>query len=537
MEQNAQVYLVGAGPGDPGLMTVRGRELVEQADVLVYDRLVSPRIIAWARPDCERVYVGKTPERHTLPQHEINALLVEKAAPGRTVVRLKGGDPFVFGRGGEEAEELRAHGIPFAVVPGVTSCIAAPAYAGIPVTHRSAASSFTVVTGHEDPAKLSSSLDWEQLAHVGGTLVFLMGMKNLPIIAESLMAYGMADDTPVAVVERGTWPGQRVLTGTLETIAADVLERGFANPSVIVVGSVVALRDELAWFNPRPLAGKTVGITRARHQVSELRSELEELGATVAEFPVSRLTEPSDPAPLAAFVAEPTPVDWVVFTSANGVKTFFRAFEAARSPNAAAASSSAPSTPSVPPAADAGADASLTLPDAAFAGATVVAVGPATAKALAERGVRSVLTPDTFRAEGVADLLRGRLDPHERVLLVRAEDARTVVADMVRERGAELVDVPAYRTVLREDGKKALQDALRAGSLDALTFASSSAVRNTLALLDGDAGLLADVPLFSIGPLTTATMEELGLAPAGEASSSTIGGLVGAVLGSLGGLS
>ena len=374
---------------------------------------------------------------------------------------------------------------------------------------------------------------------MGGTLVFLMGMKNLPIIAESLMAYGMADDTPVAVVERGTWPGQRVLTGTLDTIAADVLERGFANPSVIVVGSVVALRDELAWFNPRPLTGKTVGITRARHQVSELRSELEELGATVAEFPVSRLAEPSDPAPLAAFVAQPTPVNWVVFTSANGVKTFFRAFEAAHGASPAAASPSAHSAPSTSadPAADAGADASLTLPDAAFAGATVVAVGPATAKALAERGVRSVLTPDTFRAEGVADLLRGRLDPHERVLLVRAEDARTVVADMVRERGAELVDVPAYRTVLREDGKEALQDALRTGSLDALTFASSSAVRNTLALLDGDAGLLADVSLFSIGPLTTATMEELGLAPAGEASSSTISGLVGAVLGSLGGLS
>lgn len=515
MEQNAQAYLVGAGPGDPGLMTVRALELVQRADVLVYDRLVSPDVVAQAPATCELVYVGKSPDRHTLAQHEINALLVEKAAPGRTLVRLKGGDPFVFGRGGEEAEELRSHGIPFAVVPGITSCIAAPAYAGIPVTHRGMASSFTVITGHEDPSKLASSVDWEQVAHLRGTLVFLMGMKNLPVIAESLMAYGMPGETPAAVVERGTWPAQRVAVGCLDTIAADAAERGLANPAVIVVGQVAALHDELAWFDPRPLAGKTVGITRARHQASELRTELEALGAAVAEFPVSRLAPPTDPAPLAAAAASRETYDFAVFTSANGVKTFFRACEAA-----------------CPAPADAAPSASSAA--AVLAGAAVIAVGPATAKALATRGVRSAITPDSFCAEGVADLLSGRLGPSERVLLVRAEDARTVVADAVRAAGAELVDVPAYRTVLREDGKDDLLAALRTGSLDALTFASSSAARNTVALLDGDASLLAGVSLFSIGPLTTATMEGLGLAVRAEAGSSTVGGLVGAVLGSLG---
>lgn len=520
MEQNAQVYLVGAGPGDPGLMTVRALELVQRADVLVYDRLVSPLIIEQAPPTCELVYVGKSPDHHTLPQHEINALLVEKAAPGRSVVRLKGGDPFVFGRGGEEAEELQAHGIPFAVVPGVTSCIAAPAYAGIPVTHRGMASSFTVITGHEDPSKLASSVQWEQVAQLKGTLVFLMGMKNLPVIAESLMAYGMPGDTPAAVVERGAWPAQRVVVGCLDTIAADVAERGLANPAVIVVGEVAALHDRLAWFDPRPLAGLTVGITRARHQASELRTQLEALGAAVAEFPVSRLAPPTDPEPLAAVAAAPASYDWAVFTSANGVKTFFRAFEADASADADGEASASAS-----PAYSAA---------AALAGATVLAVGPATAKALATRGVHSVLTPDSFCAEGVADLLSGRLGPNERVLLVRAEDARTVVADAVHAAGAQLVDVPAYRTVLREDGKDDLLAALREGRLDALTFASSSAARNTVALLDGDTSLLAGVPLFSIGPLTTVTMEEMGLEVRAEAASSIVGGLVGAVLGSLG---
>ena len=517
MEQNAQVYLVGAGPGDPGLMTVRALELVQHADVLVYDRLVSPRVVEQAPPPCELVYVGKSPDRHTLPQREINALLVEKAAPGRSVVRLKGGDPFVFGRGGEEAEELRSRGIPFAVVPGVTSCIAAPAYAGIPVTHRGMASSFTVIAGHEDPSKLASSVQWEQVAQLKGTLVFLMGMKNLPVIAESLMAYGMPGDTPAAVVERGAWPAQRVATGCLDTIAADVAECGLANPAVIVVGEVAALHDRLAWFDPRPLAGMTVGITRARHQASELRTELEALGAAVAEFPVSRLAPPTDPEPLAAVAASSETYDWVVFTSANGVKTFFRAFEA----DASAKVDDASEDPAFSAA-------------AALAGATVLAVGPATAKALATRGVHSVLTPDSFCAEGVADLLSGRLGPNERVLLVRAEDARTVVADAVHAAGAQLVDVPAYRTVLREDGKDDLLAALRAESLDALTFASSSAARNTVALIDGDTSLLAGVPLFSIGPLTTATMEDLGLEVRAEAASSTVRGLVGAVLGSLG---
>ncbi len=505
--EEAQVFLVGAGPGDPGLMTLRGKELVEQADVLVYDRLVAPEIIGWVRPECEMIYVGKTPDHHTFKQDEINAILVEKAEPGKKVVRLKGGDPFVFGRGGEEAEELHAHNIPFEVVPGISSSIAAPAYAGIPVTHRKMASSFQVITGHEDPTKLMSALNWEQLAEFKGTLVFLMGMKNLPFIAEVLMAYSKPADTPVAVVEHGTWQNQRVITGTLETIALNVMEAGFTNPAVIVVGEVVTLHDQLKWFTPKPLAGKTVGITRARHQSSVLRDKLEALGATVEEFPVLVLRDPDDTTLLKQAAAQPGTFDWVVFTSANGVKMFFKEL---------AAQENIDLNP--------------------FGKARVIAVGPATAKALEKRGVKSVLTPDSFQAEGVADILKRMLESDQRVLLVRAQEARTVVQDMVNTIGAELVDVPAYKTVLREDFKDALNEALREGKLDALTFASSSAARNTLTLVDGNKELLTSVKLFSIGPLTTQTMEELGIAPTATAVSSTIDGLVGAVANNLGGL-
>lgn len=292
-----RVYLVGAGPGDPGLLTLKGRAAIERADVLVYDRLVSPRLLGYARPDCELVYVGKTPDHHTLPQHKINALLVKKALAGNVVVRLKGGDPFVFGRGGEEAEELRDHGLPYEVVPGVTSAIAAPAYAGIPVTHRDAASSFTVITGHERDGKGTSAIPWGQVARLKGTLVFLMGMENLPRIVDNLVGHGMDPATPAAVVRYGTWPMQRTVCAPLASLEERVGEEGIENPAVIVVGQVAALRGRLSWAERKPLFGKTVVVTRARHQASALASSLEERGAQVLEFPAIEIAPPDRPAP------------------------------------------------------------------------------------------------------------------------------------------------------------------------------------------------------------------------------------------------
>ena len=501
----AQVVLVGAGPGDPGLMTLAGKEAIERADVLVYDRLVSPRLVGYAPAGCELVYVGKTPERHTLPQDRINALLVERARAGKLVVRLKGGDPFVFGRGGEEAEALEEHGIPFAIVPGVTSALAAPAYAGIPLTHRAMASSFTVITGHERPDKLASSIDWEHTAKLQGTLVFLMGMKNLPLIAQNLIAHGKAPDTPAAVVERGTWPAQRVLISTLADVAGEVAARGFANPAVVVVGEVVSLHERLAWFAPGPLGGRTVVVTRARGQASALARLLEERGAAVEEYPMIKIAPPTDPEALVRAAHAFPWFDWTVFTSANGVEAFFAALD------------------------EAGCDA------AGFAGVRAVAVGPGTQRALRQRGVPTVLVPDEFRSEGAEAVLREHVHPGDRVLLIRAEQARAVLPEAIASLGAELIDVPAYRSVPVEDGRASLVEGLRAGRIDAITFASSSTVRNLVALLGRDAVLLDGPALFSIGPVTTETMRECGLALAGQADPCTIEGLADVVCRTLGG--
>lgn len=499
MTEGSQVYLVGAGPGDPGLLTLKGRAAIERADVLVYDRLVSSRLLGYARPDCELVYVGKTPDHHTLPQREINALLVEKALAGNVVVRLKGGDPFVFGRGGEEAEELRAHGISYDVVPGVTSAVAAPAYAGIPVTHRDAASSFTVITGHEHADKSASAIPWEQVARLKGTLVFLMGMDNLGRIAGSLVEHGMDPATPAAVVRYGTWPMQRTVLGTLASIEELVREEGIENPAVIVVGQVAALRERLAWVERKPLFGKTVVVTRARHQASALSSALEERGAQVLEFPAIETVPPTDPRPLGEAVAGIEAYQWVVFTSANGVDAFFA--EAA----------------------------SLRLDARCLARAEVAAIGSGTQAALARHGIVQVHVAREFCAEGLVELLAGKVGARDRVLIARAEDARDVLPRELAKLGATVNDVAAYRTRAVAQGADALADALRAGEVDAVTFTSSSTVTNLLACLDGPA-LLEGVDLYSIGPVTTETLREAGLEPRAQAAEYTIAGLVAALV-------
>jgi uroporphyrinogen III methyltransferase/synthase len=480
------VYLVGAGPGDPGLLTLRGADLLRRADVVVYDRLASPALLEHAPSSAQLISAGKGPGRVELTQDEINELLVEHGRTGATVVRLKGGDPFVFGRGGEEAEALRAAGIPFEVVPGITSATGAAAYAGIPVTHRGMSTHFTVVTGHEDPAKGRSEVDWDALARAGGTLVILMGAGRLSEIAERLIAAGRSADTPVTAVRNGTRPDQQTVRATLGTIA----DAGVRAPSAIVVGEVAAL--DLAWFESRPLFGRTIVVTRAREQASELRTRIERLGAQVIELP--------------AIAIEPLPIEvpalddyaWLVFTSVNGVAAFFDRGLA-----------------------EAGRDAR------ALAGLSVAAIGPGTSRALARYGIRADVVPERFVAESLLDAFPAPGARGARVLLARAEQARDVLPDGLRARGYEVDVLPVYRTVQATPDPVDLER-VRDSAVDAITFTSSSTVDNFCDLV----GILpAPQPVVvSIGPITSATARAHGLRVDAEATEHTIDGLVATLL-------
>ena len=476
------MYLVGAGPGDPGLLTRRGAELLARADVVVHDRLGTADLLDLARPDAERISAGKAPGQVDLTQDEINAVLVEKGRAGLEVVRLKGGDPFVFGRGGEEAEALAAAGVPFAVVPGITSAIGAPAYAGIPVTHRGRSTHFTVVTGNEDPTKDRTDVDWDALARVGGTLVILMGAARIGGIADRLMAAGLPPETPVAAVRNGTRPDQETVRATLATIGA----AGVKAPSAVVVGAVAGL--DLTWFESRPLFGRTIVVTRAREQASELRVRLEHLGATVIELPSIALEEVEFTLPALAEYA------WAVFTSVNGVQAFFdRGLRPA------------------------GLDAR------ALGGVRVAAIGPGTAAALAQRGISVDLLPERFVAESLLDAFPAPEAPGARVLLARAEQARDVLPDGLAARGYAVEVLPVYRTVTAAPDADALTT-VRSGAVAAVTFTSSSTVRNFVDLV----GPLPDPPprVVSIGPVTSDTARELGLTVTAEATEHTIDGLV-----------
>jgi uroporphyrinogen III methyltransferase / synthase len=479
------VYLVGAGPGDPGLMTQRSLELIAAADAVLYDRLIPPGALDGARPDAELRYVGKEPGQPAVPQEEINRQLVALGQAGKRVVRLKGGDPFVFGRGGEEAEALAAAGVAFEVVPGVTAGVAAPAYAGIAVTHRDAASAVAFVTGHEDPSKDGSALDWEALARFPGTLVFYMGIKNLPLIAERLMGAGRPSSEAAAVVARGTLAGQRTVTGTLAEIASAVEEAELRPPAITVVGPVAELRETLAWLERRPLHGEVVAVTRARAQASELASRLRELGAEVVETPAIRI----EPLP----VELPEPPELLCFTSPNGVRLYFDALPGdARS----------------------------------LAGVRVAAIGPATATALRERGIEADIVPERFVAEGLLEALdreaaSGQPLAGRRVLIARAEEARDALPDGLRERGAAVEVLALYRTVAEP-----LTDPEALARASYVTFTSSSTVRFLLA---SGAALPEGARLASIGPVTSATLREHGLEPDVEAERHDIDGLVDAL--------
>lgn len=487
------VYLVGGGPGDPGLLTLRAAQLLARADVVVYDALIGEGVLALCGAGAERVFVGKRAGGPSASQASINVRLVDLARRHPVVVRLKGGDPFVFGRGGEEALALVRAGVPFEVVPGITAGIAAPAYAGIPVTHRGTASSVAFVTGHEDPDKEDSDLDWAHLAKGVGTVVFYMGVGRMQANFERLIGAGRDRGTPAAVIEWGTCPRQRTVSGTLSSLPSRAQQARMGAPALVVVGDVVALREQLAWFDRRPLSGRHIVVTRARAQVSDVAAHLEALGAQVIQYPTIRIIAPADPEPLRQAVREVERFDWVVFTSVNGVAGFWTELD------------------------DAGRDAR------ALAGVRVCAIGPATAGALGNRGIRADLVPERFVAEAVLDALAAHDLKGREVLLPRAEVARDLLPDGLRAAGARVREVTAYRTVPDAEGTERMRDALRDGRVDLVTFTASSTVRNFVDLVGTEIGR-AEVA--TIGPITSGTARELGLPVHVEAREFTIPGLV-----------
>jgi uroporphyrinogen III methyltransferase/synthase len=498
------VYLVGAGPGDPDLITVRGKRCLEQAEVVLYDRLVDPVLLSYAPEGAEMVYVGKRSAQHTVPQDGINALLVEHALAGRRVVRLKGGDPFVFGRGGEEALALRAAGVPFEVVPGISSGVAVPAYAGIPVTHRGLTSHVTFVTGHEDPTKEEAQIDWDKLASDVGTLVIFMGVKNLPKVVDELIRRGRPMDTPIALIRYGTVPQQRTVTGTLKDIVEKVAAAKLRPPAITIVGEVVTLREKLRWFEDRPLFGRRVVVTRPRAQAGPQIQSLRDLGAEVVAFPTIRVEPIAESVEIAAMLEAVEAYDLIVLTSVNGVECFFDRLR------------------------DAGKDARCLLR------ATVVAIGPKTAAACRSRGVAPDVVPKTFVAEGVLEALDDRLRAGgralagARILIPRALEAREVLPEAFVAAGATVDVTPLYETVIEDhdsDEVAAVADA------DYVSFTSASSAHNFAALLrrDGLGGALARVRAVSIGPVTTEAVREEGMQVVVEATEYTVEGLVAAL--------
>ena len=493
-----KVSLVGAGPGDPGLITVKGMRALEEAQVVVYDRLVDPVLLQAVPENAERIFVGKARGRQQLTQPEINQLLVDKASQGLSVVRLKGGDPFVFGRGGEEAQELKANGLPFEVIPGVTSAIAGPAYAGIPLTHRGISTSFTIVSGSEDPSKPESSVPWKVLAKKGGTLVVLMGWASLEKIIGTLQLEGLPSTTPVALVQWGTWSEQHTVTGNIETILELGKDAGLTPPVVTVIGEVVNLRKELAWFDQRTLFGKRVLITRSRSQASRLRTLLEQAGANTVELPTIQIGPLEDFAALDSTLAKLHEYDWVIFASTNAVDSVFQRLE------------------------------SKSKDARALAGTTVGAIGPATAQALSRRGITADFVPSRPVSEVVLKELSDRNWHGASVLLPSADIGRDELEQGLANMGATVNRLAAYRNLPVEGVSELAKQAFIDG-VDVVTFTSSSTVRNLVEMLNGDRNALNASFIACIGPVTAATARELGLRVDLEASEHTVEGLVDAL--------
>jgi uroporphyrinogen III methyltransferase/synthase len=497
-----KVFFVGAGPGEPDLITVRGKQLIDSADAVVYDALANSALLPpgareTGRP--ELYYVGKRGgAKNPVTQHEINELLVKLAREGKRVVRLKGGDPFVFGRGSEEAQAMNDASIPFEIIPGITAGIAAPAYAGIPVTHRGLSTSVTFVTGHEDPAKPHTQTNWSALAKSGGTIVLYMGVKTLASITSALLKDGMPPEMPAAAIQWGTHPRQRTVVATLDTIASKVEEENIGAPSIIVIGWSVVLRDELNWFEKRPLYGRRIVVTRATQQALALSERLRELGADVIEMPATQIAR-LDLAPLRSAIARLSSYQWLILTSQNAVSIFWEQLLGE------------------------GKDAR------ALAGLKVAAVGPATAGALLEHGITVDVIPKRFVAEGLLEMLRERDDVSDkRVLYVTAEGAREVLPQGLREIGAQLDVIEAYRSIPDGEGAERLARTIESGMLDLATFTSGSAVRGYVDAIGED--LAKHVPAVSMGPQTSEALREAGIEVKAEAKESTLDGLVSAVL-------
>lgn len=496
------VYLVGAGPGDIGLLTLRGAELLGGADVVVYDALVNPELLRLAPKEAEMIYGGKRARSHAIPQDQLNEMLIARAREGKRVVRLKGGDPYVFGRGGEEAEQLAMAGVPFEVVPGISSAVAGPNYAGIPLTHREHCSSFTVITGHEDPDKAESHLDWESLARLPGTKVILMGAERIEQLAESLVAHGMDANTPVAMVRWGTTGRQQSIEGTLGTIADVAAQKKLGAPAVTVVGDVVKLRPKLNWFEKRPLFGQRVVVTRTREQASELSRQLQELGAETFEIPTIKLERPDDVDSLQDALLGLGAYDWIVFTSPNGVAVFFDYFF-------------------------------KTFDDLREIGGTrLAAVGPATAAKLKELHLKVDLMPEEYLTKKIAKAFSEYQSIENlRILLARAQVANPELPKALEEMGAIVDDVALYKTVAETDDRTGAAARLTEEGADWITFTSSSTVENFQARFDLP-GLLKQFPQLktaSIGPETSKALASLGVPATVQAAKHTIGGLVEAI--------
>ncbi|MBU1566978.1 MAG: uroporphyrinogen-III C-methyltransferase [Proteobacteria bacterium] len=501
-----KVYLVGAGPGDPGLITVRGKSLLEKAEVVVYDYLAGKKLLKHAPASAELIYVGKKGGvQHSHTQEEINKMLVDHAGLGKMVVRLKGGDPFIFGRGGEEVQQLHAAGVPFEVVPGVTAASAAATYAGIPITHRDYTASVAFLTGHEDPTKENSGINWEKLATGVGTLVIYMGIKNLPIIVANMIKYGRDPKTPVAVVRWASTPEQRSVVGTLETIAQVVKDTGIKPPSLIIIGEVVSLRSTIDWYENRPLFGKKIIVTRTREQASDLVAGLEEYGANCLEHSTINIQPVDSYEVLDEELERLKEYHWIIFTSLNGVKYFFQRLHGK------------------------GMDARN------LKGPEIAVVGKSTADLLLKYGVHADLIPSVFTGEGLAESLLDQGVEGRNILLPRALQGREILSETLRGAGAQVTVAPVYQNCPVQGDKEFLRAELLKGGVDMVTFTSSSTVRNFLALLDDEnqaelKKILADVKIAAIGPITAKTVTDSGLRVDVQPEQHTIPAMIEAIV-------
>ncbi|MBN2570273.1 MAG: uroporphyrinogen-III C-methyltransferase [Deltaproteobacteria bacterium] len=498
MKNRGKVYIVGSGPGDPGLITVRGVQCIRRSDVIVYDYLMGQEILRYASADARLIYVGKKGGEHTMSQERINQILVDEAKAGNRVARIKGGDPFVFGRGGEEAQALHLNGIPFEIIPGVTSAIAVPSYAGIPLTHRNITSTAVFVTGHEDPTKKESDIDWEAIASIG-TIVFLMGVKNLPTIVAKLVEKGRDPGTKVALIRWGTTPRQETLTGSLDTIVKLVEEQDFKPPAVFVVGDVAGLRGELSWFEKKPLFGKGIVITRPEAQSAEFADLLYEEGARVIPFPTIKIVPPESFDDLDGAIEHIGKYNWIVFTSVNGVGYFFdRLFYL-------------------------GKDARN------LAGVGICAIGPATSRAVERYGIRVDLVPDNYVSESVVTAFEKVGIAGKRILIPRAEIARDLIPESLAEMSALCDVLTVYRTISSRLTKEEFSKIAQTNTIDVITFTSPSTVNNFINIVGKD-NIPPDTRIACIGPVTKIAAEEAGLTVHIVAESYTTEGVVHAMI-------